>query len=159
MQDENKYNAVIHKANCRTYNFSCRAKKDSFDVRTPCTVTRISILIYLSPSPRIVSVYDMEFRGLNQSITLRRLSINLNFFVVLGHSDNFSFCELCPFVCFLAHMFLYLYRFELHVFDCCWLPTPSGVRTCIRDFRNHPNVEQAAYNETMLFVYDIYSPI
>jgi len=31
MQDENKYQAVIHKANCHTYNFSCRAKKDSFD--------------------------------------------------------------------------------------------------------------------------------
>ncbi|KAJ3572954.1 hypothetical protein NP233_g2743 [Leucocoprinus birnbaumii] len=32
-QDEHKYQAVVHQANCKTYNFSCRAKKDAFDDR------------------------------------------------------------------------------------------------------------------------------
>jgi hypothetical protein len=33
MQDEDKYNTIVHKAHCQTYNFVCRAKKDSYEVR------------------------------------------------------------------------------------------------------------------------------
>ncbi|KAF9454623.1 replication factor-a protein, partial [Macrolepiota fuliginosa MF-IS2] len=48
MQDENRYNTVIHKANCHTFNFSCRAKKDSFDdrVRVRYGISRIEPVNY-----------------------------------------------------------------------------------------------------------------
>lgn len=33
-QDESAYNAVIAKANCNTFNFGCRAKQDTYNVRS-----------------------------------------------------------------------------------------------------------------------------
>lgn len=32
-RDDAKYNVIMHKANCTTYNFSCRAKLDDYNVR------------------------------------------------------------------------------------------------------------------------------
>ncbi|KAF9482805.1 replication factor-a protein [Pholiota conissans] len=33
-RDINEYNAILHKANCNTYNFSCRAKQDTYNETT-----------------------------------------------------------------------------------------------------------------------------
>ncbi|TFK42451.1 replication factor-a protein [Crucibulum laeve] len=33
-RDESKYNVILHKANCNTYNFSCRAKQDTYNEQT-----------------------------------------------------------------------------------------------------------------------------
>ncbi|EKM79500.1 hypothetical protein AGABI1DRAFT_114047 [Agaricus bisporus var. burnettii JB137-S8] len=48
MRDEDKYNAVIHKAHCQTYNFACRAKKDSYEdrVRIRYGISRIEKVDY-----------------------------------------------------------------------------------------------------------------
>jgi len=32
-RDDSKYNVILHKATCTTYNFSCRAKLDEYNVR------------------------------------------------------------------------------------------------------------------------------
>ncbi|KAF9469219.1 hypothetical protein BDZ94DRAFT_1207242 [Collybia nuda] len=47
-RDDAKYNIILHKANCKTYNFACRAKQDDYNgqPRTRYGITRISPLNY-----------------------------------------------------------------------------------------------------------------
>ncbi|KAF5360931.1 hypothetical protein D9756_004923 [Leucocoprinus leucothites] len=60
MQDESKYLAAIHKANCKTYNFSCRAKKDSFDdrVRVRYGISRIEPSNYAEEGYHLIEMLD-----------------------------------------------------------------------------------------------------
>ncbi|KAF5358398.1 hypothetical protein D9756_001441 [Leucocoprinus leucothites] len=48
MQDENRFDDTIHQASCRTYNFSCRTKKDTLDdrERVRYEVTRVDPVNY-----------------------------------------------------------------------------------------------------------------
>ena len=34
--DVAKFNAILHRANCQTYNFVCRAKQDNYNVSMEC---------------------------------------------------------------------------------------------------------------------------
>ncbi|KXN92193.1 Replication factor A protein 1 [Leucoagaricus sp. SymC.cos] len=48
MEDENKFDEIIHKANCRTFNFTCRARKDTFEdrVRVRYVISRADPIDY-----------------------------------------------------------------------------------------------------------------
>ncbi|KXN82854.1 Replication factor A protein 1 [Leucoagaricus sp. SymC.cos] len=58
LNDDGQYEAAIHKAHCHTYNFSCRAKKDSFDdrVRVRYGISRIERLEYAEEGRHLIEL-------------------------------------------------------------------------------------------------------
>lgn len=41
-RDQAEYNVIMHKANSNTYNFSCRAKQDTYNVGIPTVIRSFS---------------------------------------------------------------------------------------------------------------------
>ncbi|KAF8623485.1 hypothetical protein AX15_006268 [Amanita polypyramis BW_CC] len=58
--DEAKYNAILHRANCQTYNFVCRAKQDNYNdqIRIRYGISRILPLDYKEESKLLIEALN-----------------------------------------------------------------------------------------------------
>jgi hypothetical protein len=53
-RDEAQYHVLMHKANCATFNFACRAKQDTYNVSHRYLLPACWLMISIGPDTRSV---------------------------------------------------------------------------------------------------------